>query len=293
MTLSRKAFRVDGMRLICGVCLLLLGSFTRSLNADTLQPSFRVSGSILANRTTPLNHEDVSASSLVEVSSSDALGPVSGTYFAQAQPGLLRIYAASTGVSNASGSAAAFAYAQDYLTVSGALEGALLQATFSVDGTGNDNYDGIRPFSRTAFLAQDSVFLGGEGCNPVPNTRTPGSVSGTCSVSVALSTVNGSVAPVPLTMILHGETENQSGDVSVIDFSHTAQIFSLDVYNQTGQLLPGTQITSASGFAYPSATSTVPEPATWMLLGISGIVIFPRKKIGRDEKSCLGFNIDA
>lgn len=240
--------------------------------ADSLQPVYDVLGAIGVARNgvyVDAKDERLQQNTPVQVSFQGSFGANMGAYFALSEPGVVRIYAQSWGQPDNATDTQAFAYFADYLTVSGAPENSFLQITFSVDGTGNDNYDGIRSNPRSAFLLQDTLTMNGQICSPVLNTSISTDVSGSCQLVAPVA--DGQ--PIQFILQLQGDAENRSGDSSVLDFSHTGRITSIELLDAAGSRLPDSLISTASGFTYPGPAVSTPEPISILLLGLGSSVL--------------------
>ena len=195
----------------------------------------------------------------VEVSDSrtkSGLG-ISGSYFAYADYGVVRIKTVATGRSDGyAAGAGAFAHANDFITVSGAPEGAILKAVIALEGSGNDTGR-----ESSAFVGGNWMGFAGNTC-AAPLGRLSGSVSVLCESAVQVE--NGQ--SYLLAMNLDGSSESQ-GATMVLDFSHTARVQSLAVFDSTGNMLNDVTIQAASGTVYPTA-SAVPEPSSFALVGL-------------------------
>lgn len=134
-------------------------------------------------------------------------------------------------------------------------------------GTGNDagNQNATYVGADLMGFAVD-ISAGTGGCGSTAPGRVNGTFNQTCTSSVAIE--NGTA--YHFIMHLQGYSESE-GPVQILDFSNTATVQSVAVYDSAGNLVPEAVIQTASGVTYPTA-STVPEPSTIVLLGL-GLVI--------------------
>ena len=195
---------------------------------------------------------------------------ISGSYFAQADYGVVRIKTVATGRAGGwAAGAQSFAQANDYITVFGAPEGATLRAVIALEGWGNDT-GGDSAYLSSNWMGFAQTHGSGPNCAQ-PIGRLNGQVSVLCETYVSVE--NGASYYLP--MHLAGSSESH-GTTMILDFSHTARLQSLGVYDATGNLLNDVTIQTASGTVYPTA-SAVPEPSSFAVVaGALALAVYRR-----------------
>ena len=255
--------------------------FTRSTAGVTLNPSFVLCGDGGANSPTPTT------------ASCNVTGGIAGSSSTFGSLG-----AAASGTSDVPfTSAAATAEFNDILTVTatGAAPTDYVGIYVSLAGDTEFNGEGnlaahlldtLNPALRNATAGADiktvSALRPRAGTFSYFNTTSlnvTGLCDGLCEMLLALPFVDGD--PMQLTMILQASA---IGEGALADFSHTAKVDSIGLYDASGALVPGATFSWASGATYPLASpvvpAPVPEPTTMVLLGsgVLGAVVRRRRR---------------
>jgi hypothetical protein len=187
-------------------------------------------------------------------------------------------FSANAGGADYSPGISTLAWWNDIITVNPGPGFASLNFVFNVDGTFSQSGSGSASASLVgeSCAATETLCGGGPPATPRHITNLPITHNGLLTLNLQPWLIGQpfeyefilavSAATTPTTIGSQGSIQGNSA--ASTDFSNTAQLIAVNPVDSNRNLVTGTTITSASGFALPGPT---PEPSTFALL-VAGLV---------------------
>lgn len=184
------------------------------------------------------------------------------------------------------------AYASQSLSESGhsALGEAQAESNSSAQAQDDFHFGASSPSSgrvNIAYSLDGFGFVGAALIIENPDNRSSSSctlnASGTCTVSLLVNFQAGFTVIDNIFVEVLSRVGGSDGDTNLVvsDYRNTASISAINFFDANGEPLQLT-FTTDSGFSYPQggASTTIPEPAPWLLMAI-GLLVFNVTKLSR------------
>jgi PEP-CTERM motif len=197
-------------------------------------------------------------------------------------------FSANAGSADYSPGISTLAWWNDIITVNPGPGFARLNFVFNVDGTFSQSGSGSASASLVgeSCAATETLCTGGPPATPRHITNLPITHNGLVTLNLQPWLIGQpfdyefilavSAATMPTTVGSQGFIQGNSS--ASTDFSNTAQLIGVNPVDSNGNLVTGTTITSASGFALPGPT---PEPSTFVLFlaGLVFVALWKKRRV--------------